>query len=161
MSALIIKNHVSDGVAKAEVEKMPHQIIDAISQHHGNSIIAYFYNKAKKKAGQKVISTDDINQILREEGIEENTYRHQGEKPKTVENAIIMIADSCEAASRSMKKITKHGIETLVDVIVNAKMTDGQFDECPITVKQISIIKKNVVQTLLNINHTRVDYKQD
>lgn len=161
MSALIIKNHVSEGITKAEVEKMPHQIISAISQHHGTSIISYFYNKAKKNAGEKSISISDINQILREQGIEEDMYRHQGEKPKTVENAIIMIADSCEAASRSMKKITKHGLESLVDAIINGKMTDGQFDECPITVNQISTIKKSVVQSLMNINHTRIDYKQN
>ena len=71
-----------------------------------------------------------------------------------------MISDSCEAASRSMKKVTKHGIETMVEAIVNGKMTDGQFDECPITVKQISVIKRTVSQTLLNMLHSRVDYKQ-
>ncbi len=143
MSALIIKNHVSDGIAQAEVEKMPHQIIDAISQHHGTSLIEYFYRKAKENNST---STE----------IDEELYRHLGEKPKTVENAIIMIADSCEAASRAEGK----NIKKLVDEIVNKKMTDGQFDECPITVKQISLIKKNVVQTLLNINHSRVKYKK-
>ena len=97
---------------------------------------------------------------MREEGIEESTYRHEGEKPQTVENAIIMIADSCEAASRSMKKVTKHWIDSLVEAIVNGKMTDGQFDECPITVKQISVIKKTVALTMLNMLHSRVDYKQ-
>lgn len=161
MSALIIKNHVPDGIAKAEIGKLPRQIIDAISQHHGTSIISYFYRKAKKKAEQNgVFHPSDLNQILREEGIEESTYRHEGQKPQTVENAIIMISDSCEAASRSMKKVTKHGIETMVEAIVNGKMTDGQFDECPITVKQISVIKRTVSQTLLNMLHSRVDYKQ-
>ena len=160
MSALIIKNHVSDGVAKAEVEKMPRQIIHAIKQHHGTSIIAYFFNKAKKKAEASGRNIADFRQIMREEGIEESTYRHDGQKPQTVENAIIMIADSCEAASRSMKKPTKHGIETMVDAIVNSKMTDGQLDECPITVKQISLIKRTVSDTLLNMLHSRVDYKQ-
>ena len=160
MSALIIKNHVSDGVAKAEVEKMPRQIIHAIKQHHGTSIIAYFFNKAKKKAEASGRNIADFRQIMREEGIEESTYRHDGKKPQTVENAIIMIADSCEAASRSMKKPTKHGIETMVDAIVNSKMTDGQLDECPITVKQISLIKRTVSDTLLNMLHSRVDYKQ-
>ena len=160
MSALIIKNHVTDGIAKAEVEKMPRQIIDAISQHHGTSIISYFFNKAKKIAGCNNINREELDRILREEGIEESTYRHEGEKPQTVENAIIMIADSCEAASRSMKKVTKHGIDSLVEAIVNGKMTDGQFDECPITVKQISVIKKTVALTMLNMLHSRVDYKQ-
>ncbi len=160
MSALIIKNHVSDGVAKAEVEKMPRQIVHAIKQHHGTSIIAYFFNKAKKKAEASGRSVADFRQIMREEGIEESTYRHDGQKPQTVENAIIMIADSCEAASRSMKKPTKHGIETMVEAIVNSKMTDGQLDECPITVKQISIIKRTISDTLMNMLHSRVDYKK-
>ena len=120
-----------------------------------------FYRKAKKKAEQNgVFHPSDLNQILREEGIEESTYRHEGQKPQTVENAIIMISDSCEAASRSMKKVTKHGIETMVEAIVNGKMTDGQFDECPITVKQISVIKRTVSRTLLNMLPSRVDYKQ-
>lgn len=160
MSALIIKNHVPEGIAAAEVEKMPRQIIDAISQHHGTSIISYFFNKAKNKAGAKVMDTAELDKILREEGIEESTYRHEGQKPQTVENAIIMIADSCEAASRSMKKVTKHGIDTMVEAIVKGKMTDGQFDECPITVKQLSKIKQSVSQTLLSMLHSRVDYKQ-
>ncbi len=159
MSALIIKNHVSEGIAQAEAMKMPNQIIDAIRQHHGTSIISYFYQKAKKAAGGNIFSTDQLNKILREEGIDEESYRHNGEKPQTVENAIIMIADSCEAAVRSIKKPTKHGVETMVEAIVNSKMTDGQFDECPITVKQISTIKKTVIQTLLNMLHSRIEYK--
>ena len=160
MSALIIKNHVPEGIAAAEVEKMPRQIIDAISQHHGTSIISYFFSKAKAKAGAKALYPEELDKILREEGIEESMYRHEGRKPQTVENAIIMIADSCEAASRSMKVVTKHGIETLVEAIVKGKMTDGQFDECPITVKQLSKIKKSVSRTLLSMLHSRVDYKQ-
>lgn len=160
MSALIIKNHVSDGVAKAEVDQMPRQIIDAIGQHHGTSVISYFYRKAMNKAGEKTLSKDELNRILREEGIDESSFRYDGKKPQTVENAIIMIADSCEAASRSMKKITKHGVDSLVEAIVNDKTTDGQFDECPITVKQISVIKKSVAKTIMDMSHSRVDYRQ-
>ena len=123
-------------------------------------IISYFFSKAKAKAGAKALYPEELDKILREEGIEESMYRHEGRKPQTVENAIIMIADSCEAASRSMKVVTKHGIETLVEAIVKGKMTDGQFDECPITVKQLSKIKKSVSRTLLSMLHSRVDYKQ-
>lgn len=72
-----------------------------------------------------------------------------------------MIADSCEAASRSLKRITKHGVEDLVNSIVRSKMTDGQLDECPITVKQLSKIKDSIVFTMLNMLHSRVAYNND
>ncbi len=156
MSALIIKNHVLEGVARAKVEKMPQQIIEAIRQHHGTSIISYFYNKAMKNAGAS--PEEDPIKVLRDAGIDETTYRHEGRKPQNVENAIIMIADSCEAASRSLKKITKHGVEELVNAIVRGKMNDGQLDECPITVKQLSKIKKSITYTMMNMLHTRVEY---
>ena len=103
----------------------------------------------------------DPIQALRDAGIEESTYRHEGTKPQTIENAIIMIADSCEAASRSLKRITKHGIEDLVNAIVRGKMNDGQLDECPITVKQISKMKESIVFTMLNMLHSRVSYNNE
>ncbi len=156
MSALIIKNHVLEGVAKAKVEKMPQQVIEAIRQHHGTSIISYFYNKAMKSVGAS--PEDNPVKVLRDAGIDEATYRHEGRKPQNVENAIIMIADSCEAASRSLKKITQHGVEELVDAIVRSKMNDGQLDECPITVKQLSKIRKSIAYTMTNMLHTRVVY---
>lgn len=160
MSALIIRNHVREGIELAKAAKLPQQAIDSIHQHHGTTIIAYFYNKAMKLAEGAEQSVDPA-QALRDAGIEESTFRHDGRKPQTVENAILMLADSCEAASRSLKKITKHGIEDLVNVIVRSKMNDGQFDECPITVKQLSKIKQSFVFTMLNMMHTRVQYNDD
>lgn len=159
MSALIIKNHIREGAEIAKLAKLPKQVIDAIEQHHGTSIISYFYNKALKMADAGEIK--DPLQALRDAGIEESTYRHEGTRPQTVENAIIMIADSCEAASRSLKRITKHGVEDLVNSIVRSKMTDGQLDECPITVKQLSKIKDSIVFTMLNMLHSRVAYNND
>lgn len=160
MSALIIKNHIREGAEIAKLAKLPRQVIEAIEQHHGTSIIMYFYNKAMKLAEASGDKSDPM-QALRDAGIEESTYRHEGTKPQTVENAIIMIADSCEAASRSMKRITKHGIEDLVNAIVRGKMNDGQLDECPITVKQISKLKESIVFTMLNMLHSRVSYNNE
>ena len=97
-------------------------------------------------------------QALRDAGIDESTYRHEGMKPQTVENAIIMLADSCEAASRSLKRVTQHGITELVNAIVKIKVDDGQLDECPVTIKQISKIKQSFVFTMMNMLHTRVEY---
>lgn len=161
MSALIIKSHVKEGMELAKMEKMPQQILDAIAQHHGTSIIMYFYQKAVKLAQEagREISLDPV-EVLRQAGIEESTYRHEGTKPQTIENAIIMLADSCEAASRSLKKVTQHGVEELVNKIVKGKMNDGQLDECPITVKQLSKIKSSFVFTMLNMLHSRVEYQK-
>ncbi len=156
MSALIIKNHIKEGVELARIAKMPAQVIDAIKQHHGTAIISYFYNKAVKLAEAQNVS--DPMQALRDAGIDESTYRHEGVKPQTVENAIIMLADSCEAASRSLKRVTQHGITELVNAIVKIKVDDGQLDECPITIKQISKIKQSFVFTMMNMLHTRVEY---
>lgn len=135
---------------------MPPQVIDAIKQHHGTSIISFFYNKAVKLAEEQ--NSAAAAQPLREIGVDESNYRHEGVKPQTVENAIIMLADSCEAASRSLKKVTQHGIAELVDAIVKGKISDGQLDECPITIKQISKIKQSFVFTMMNMLHTRVEY---
>ena len=150
MSARIIKNHVYEGEAFAHIQKLPRQIIDAIKQHHGTTKIAYFYNKAKNIASEN-----------NEPEVDESTYRYEGVKPKTVENAIIMLADSCEAAARSLNKPTRHGITTLVDNIVKSKIDDGQLDDCPITVKQISKIKESFVFTMMNMMHSRVDYNNE
>ena len=156
MSAFIIRDHTIGGVALAKANHLPPQIIDAIDQHHGTSMIAYFYNKAVKLAESR--NPEDVRKALREMGVEEECFRHVGRKPQTVENAIIMIADSCEAASRSLKKVTQHRLESLVEAIVRGKMNDGQFDECPITVKQIDLIKKSIVFSLMNMLHSRLEY---
>lgn len=153
MSALIIKSHVTEGLEMAKHRKMPAQVVNAIAQHHGTSTISYFYNKAKNEA------ENDPMHLTRE--VEESTYRHEGTKPQTVENAIIMLADSCEAASRSLKKVTQHGVEELVDAIFKSKMTDGQLDECLITMKQISKIKSSFARTMLSMAHARVEYNND
>lgn len=157
MSALIIKSHIRDGVDLAKKYKMPNIVIDAIEQHHGNTVISYFYNKALNLAGAKA-NKEELLQALRDAGIEESTYRHEGTRPQTTETAILMLADSCEAASRSLKRVTPHSIEELVDKIFQIKMNDGQLDECPITLKQIAKVKKSFIFTLQNMLHSRVEY---
>ncbi len=159
MSALIIKNHILEGEEIAKLAHIPTQIIETIRQHHGTSIISYFYRKAVKMAKEK--ESNDPIQALRDSGIDESVFRYDGPKPQTLETAIIMIADSCEAASRSLQRITKHGLEDLVNSIVNSKINDGQFDECPITVKQISKLKESIVYTMLTMLHTRVAYDKE
>lgn len=157
MSALIIKGHVRDGVSLAKEYGMPMVVRDAIRQHHGTSIIAYFYNKAVNIAGANA-NREDLMQALRDSGIDEATFRHEGQKPNSTENAILMLADSCEAASRSLKRITPHTIEELVEKIFNGKISDGQLDQAPITIKQIALVKESFIFTLKNMLHSRVAY---
>lgn len=157
MSALIIKSHIRDGIDLARRYKMPPQVLEAISQHHGNSVISYFYNKAMNLAGAKA-SKEDLFQALRDAGIEESTFRHEGRRPQTTETAILMLADSCEAASRSLRRVTLHSIEELVDKIFQGKMNDGQLDESPITLKQLAKVRESFVFTLQNMLHSRVEY---
>ncbi len=160
MSALIIKNHIREGEEIAKIARLPKQIIDIIGQHHGTTIISYFYRKAVKLAEANGNANDPV-QALRDAGLDESVFRYDGPKPQSLESAIIMIADSCEAASRSLTRVTKHGLEELVNNIVNSKINDGQFDECPITVKQISQLKESIVYTMLTMLHTRVAYEKD
>ena len=157
MSALIIKSHLREGVDLARKYKMPPVVTDAILQHHGNSVISYFYNKALNFAGANA-SKEELMQAMRNCGIEEADFRHEGKKPQTPETAILMLADSCEAASRSLKRVTPHSIEELVDKIFKAKMSDHQLDESSITLKQLANVRESIIFTLKNMLHSRVEY---
>ncbi len=159
MSALIIKSHIKEGREIAQLGKLPKPVMDAIEEHHGTSIIMYFYNKAMNLVG--ATKTEDPVSVLREAGIDESTYRHEGRKPQSIETAILLLADSCEAASRSLRKVTPHAVEELVNNIVRQKMNDGQLDEAPITVQQLTTIKKAFVFTMLNMLHSRVEYNNE
>ncbi len=159
MSALVIKSHVKEGVRLAEQTKLPKLIIDVIMQHHGTTLIQYFYYKAlqeKKKSstppyfpGTPRIDIDDVN---------ENTYRYDGPKPKFKESAIIFFADSIEAASRSLPKVTSQAIDELLERIFQERLDDEQLVECPLTFEEIKEIKRSFSFTLLNMLHARIEY---
>ena len=157
MSALIIKSHIREGLDLAKKYKMPPPVIRAIEEHHGNAIISYFYNKALKAAGGNA-SKSELLQSLRDTGIEESTFRHEGQRPQSTETAILMLADSCEAASRALRRVTPHSIEELVDAIFQTKMNDNQLDESPITLRQIAKVRESFIFTLQNMLHSRVEY---
>ncbi len=141
-SAKIILAHVTDGAEMARKYKMPKEIIDIIEQHHGTGLLKYFYYKAK------------------EEGLapEENDYRYKGPKPQSKEAAIIAIADSVEAAVRSLKKPSQDSIEKLVKSIIVDKLNDGQFNECDITLKELEKVNISLCETLAGIFHNRIEY---
>ncbi|MCC5834812.1 MAG: HDIG domain-containing protein [Opitutales bacterium] len=163
MSALVIKSHVKEGVQLARKFKLPQVIEDVIRQHHGTSLIQYFYYKALEKqkgeGAQEAIHPNAPRIEL--DKVDEDTYRYEGPVPQFTESAIIMLADSLEAASRSLRKVTPQSIEELVDGIVTARMEDGQLDDTPLTFSQLKLVKESFMFTLLNMLHARVEYPEE
>ncbi|MGL4818890.1 MAG: HD family phosphohydrolase [Bacilli bacterium] len=138
----IIRAHVSDGVRILKRHGLPKEIVDICAQHHGTSLIRYFYVEACK-----------LDATTNEEA-----FRYFGPKPQTVEAAVVMIADSCEAAVRSMKQPTSEAVVRLVEKIVVEKLTDGQFNECPITIQQLSTVQEVIIDSLSGLFHERIEY---
>jgi putative nucleotidyltransferase with HDIG domain len=157
MSALVIKAHVKEGVDMARRHKLPVVIRDVIRQHHGQSLIQYFYMEAKKRLRAERSEDADSE----EDFIDESTYRYDGPKPQFKESAIIFFADSVEAASRSLKKATTVSIEELVEKIIQDRVDDGQLDECPLTFQELKKIRASFVFTILNMLHSRIEYPKD
>ncbi len=144
LSTLILTSHVKDGVEMAKEHKMPQGIIDIIEQHHGSSLVSYFYHKA--------LESD------RKETVTEEEYRYEGPKPQNKEAAIVMLADSVEAAVRSLQNRTPGRVEGLVRKIIKDKLNDGQLEECDLTFKDLDVIATSFVKVLSGIFHSRVEY---
>ena len=157
MSALIIKSHVKEGIDMARDHRLPKILRDVIRQHHGTTLVKYFYHQAQEKMKQDTLGLGDT------EGTkpDESTYRYDGPKPRFKESAIIFFADSVEAAARSLPKVTQHSIEELLENIFNDRLEDGQLDECPLTLEEVSKIKRSFVKTTLNMLHSRIEYPSD
>lgn len=143
-SAAIIIEHVSYGLELAKRHKLPPEIIDFIQTHHGKSRVEYFYRQYLAQHPH--------------EKIDESLFTYKGEKPTTKETAVIMIADSIEAASRSLKKISKEDLAHLVNKIIDGKIQTHQLDNSTLTFKDISVIRKNILAQLQNIYHSRIEY---
>lgn len=141
-SANIIINHVIDGAEMLRQHKLPREIIDIAEQHHGTSLVSYFYHKAKEK----------------DEEVKEDDFRYPGPKPSTKEGGIISICDSAEAAVRSLKEPSPEKIEKIVDSIVNNKLMDGQLDDTPLTLEELHTIRETVCEALKGIFHSRIQY---
>ena len=144
-SAKIITAHTLDGVELAQNHHLPPFIVDVIAQHHGSSILTYFHEKAKERAkeGQTIHGTD---------------YRYRGPKPSSKVSAIIMMADACEAAVRSIQEPTPEKIAAMVNRVITNKFIDDQFTECDLTLKDLQTITTSIVTTLCGIFHQRIDY---
>lgn len=156
MSALVIKSHVREGVEIAREYRLPRVIIDIIEQHHGTGLIRFFHHKACKAAlAEAGPGADDSDA---ERFVDESLYRYDGPKPATREAAVMLLADSVEAASRSLRKVTPQSVEDLVDSIVSERIEDGQFDECPLSFREVCKLRASLKSSLLNSLHQRVEY---
>ena len=146
MSALIIAAHVKEGVEMARRARLPEPIVTAIREHHGTKLIRYFYQKAVAKADPADGEVAEIE------------YRYPGPKPSTRILGILMIADAVEAASRTLVEPTPAKIRAMVRQIVDDCLRDGQFDECDLTMRDLSIIVDTLERTVTTVFHHRIDY---
>lgn len=142
MSNIIIKSHTRDGVELGKKYKIPKEIRDIMCEHQGTTLLAYFFNKARKLDPQT----------------KKEDFKYTGPKPKTKESAIIMLADSIEAAVRSLDEKTQITIEEMVTRIINSKIEDAQLSEADLTFREIEQIKNSFVNTLVSMHHARMKY---
>jgi len=146
MSSLILVSHVKDGVEIARRNKLGQPIVDTIQQHHGTCVIRYFYEKAVQKRGKNSINRDD--------------FRYPGPKPQSREVAIVMLADVVEAASRAIENPTPSRIQGMVQKLTNDLFSEGQFDHCELTLKDLNSIAKSFTTILNAIYHHRIEYPE-
>ena len=147
MSKLIIMNHVKEGVDLAKKHKLNLRLIDFIQQHHGNSLVYYFYRRA--------LESSEEDQEIKEDG-----FRYPGPKPDTKETAIVLLADSAEAATRALKDPTPTKVEEIVHKVINNKFIDRQLDECELTLKDLEKIAAVFIRILSGIYHSRITYPE-
>jgi hypothetical protein len=159
MSALIIIAHVKDGVDLAVKHKLNPRIIQVIQEHHGDSLVYFFYRKAQEqkkadieKVERRIENAEDLPKV------EEKNFRYPGPCPSTRESGIICLADTIESASRTLRKPTPAKIRALVEELTRAKINDGLLDSCPLTLGELALIKKSFSNTLHSMMHSRIDF---
>jgi putative nucleotidyltransferase with HDIG domain len=150
LSALIITAHVRDGVQMAKEHRLPSEIRDVIAQHHGTTLIRYFYHQALTDCG----GSDEAPP-----GLEER-FRYPGPKPQTREAAVVMLADSIEAAARTLDKPSPERLEALITNIVRDKIEDGQLNECSLTFQDVKYVSDAFLRFLTAMMHSRIDYPE-
>jgi cyclic-di-AMP phosphodiesterase PgpH len=147
VSILIILGHVKDGVELAKEYHLPTSLLPFIQQHHGTTLVEFFYHAAVTK-----------NDPQRQGDVSETQYRYPGPKPRTRETAILMMADAAESACRAMHEPTPARVESLVHELSMKRFLDGQFDECDLTMRELELIERSIVKGLLAIYHGRIAY---
>jgi putative nucleotidyltransferase with HDIG domain len=148
MSTLILIAHVKDGADLARQHHLPQSIIDFILQHHGTTLVEYFYSQASKQC------EDDPDASA----VDEGSFRYPGPRPQTREAAVLMLADSVESASRSLQDPAPARIESLVNELAMKRLLDGQFDQCGLTLKELRTVQDSLIKSLTAMYHSRVKY---
>jgi hypothetical protein len=148
LSTLIITSHVKDGIALAEEAKLPSQVVSFIRSHHGKSLVSYFYSRAAEngQTGQRLGEED---------------FRYDGPLPETREEALVMLADSCEAAVRAMPQPDQGRIDATVRRIIRERLVDGQLEKCDLTLRDLDRVADVFIRVLVGIFHARIEYPQD
>jgi putative nucleotidyltransferase with HDIG domain len=148
MSTLIIIAHVKEGAELARQYNLPQPIVDLIVEHHGTTLVEYFYRRATERSQSDPNGGD----------VDEQTYRYPGPKPSTRESAVMMLADAVESASRALTEPTPARIASLVHDLAMKRLLDGQFDECGLTLEELEIVEQSLVKSLTAVYHGRVKY---
>ena len=150
MSTLVIIAHVKDGVDLAKKHGLPKSIIDFVEQHHGTTLVEYFFRQATRSSEEEGKSGE----------VDESSFRYPGPKPQSKETAVMMIADAVESASRTLSDPTPARIKSLVNDLAMKRLLDGQFDECGLTLKELHLIEESLVKSLSAVYHGRVKYPE-
>jgi hypothetical protein len=147
LSKIIVESHVKDGITMARAHGLPEELIDLIPQHHGTSLITYFFRKALAMSEDGVVSEYD--------------YRYPGPRPQSLEGACINIADAFESSTRSLEDPTPHRIRALAERIFEERLLDGQYDECGLALNQLQTIKETIIERLIGAYHARIEYPEE
>lgn len=150
VSAVIIQNHVKDGVEMATEHRLPPDVVDCIGSHHGTMVVSYFYNQAVKAADGD------------EGAVDEDHFRYKGHRPRSKEAAVLLLADCCEATTRAMAMdrgtLPSDLIEQTVDRLLGERLEDGQFDDCDLTFVELRAVRASIVEALTGVYHPRIAY---
>ncbi len=146
MSSLVILGHVKDGMAIAKEYGLPRVLHQFIEQHHGTTLVEYFYHEARKREPDR--------------DIQDTEFRHAGPKPQTPEAGIVMLADTVESAVRALPEPNANRIELTVHTLLMKRLMDGQFDQCDLTLRQLHIIEDRLIKSLCSMYHARVIYPE-
>jgi cyclic-di-AMP phosphodiesterase PgpH len=160
VSAQVLKQHVADGIDTAYAAKLPKALIAFIPQHHGTAIMSYFYARARERAAEPYGGLQTAQGETAAAAVDERRFRHAGPKPQTREAALIMLADGVEASVRSLAARDEPSIRAMVGRIIEERISDGQFDECDLTLRDLERIRTAFVEQLLGMYHTRIEYPQ-
>jgi putative nucleotidyltransferase with HDIG domain len=150
VSAVIIQEHVTDGISMAKSHRLPPEIVDGIATHHGTTVVTYFYRVALQEAADRHEVVDDVH------------FRYKGRKPTSREMAVLMLADCCEGASRAAaqhnRNLSQAELEVIVRTLIAERIDDGQLEESPLTFRDLAVITESFIETLVGVYHPRIPY---